>query len=179
MTPRKTRLRRPEIPVPATLAEAEELLARIGRQQREVQRIETRMADLLARTKAGYEAKAAPIVEAIEADLVALHAWAEAHRGTLLEKDRKSARVASGELGWRTSPPTVRVTGVRSVLENLKKLGLSRFIRTKEEVDKEAIRREPDAVKSVKGVSVTQQEEFWVKPFESQIERARARKVSA
>lgn len=176
--PTKTkRLKGPEIPTPASLAEAEELLAEIGRKQREVQRIEAAMSDRMAEIKAASEAEAGPLTESIEAGFASLQAWAEAHRSTLLERDRKTVRIATGELGWRTTPPSVRVTGAKAVLTALRALGLDRFIRTKEELDKEAIRREPEAIAHVKGVSLVQQEEFWVKPFESQIERARARKV--
>jgi phage host-nuclease inhibitor protein Gam len=175
---RTKRMKAPQIPAPATLAEAEGLLAEIGSDQRQVEALETRMNEQLARIKAEFEASAAPINEAIEARFASLQAWAEAHKQTLLDRSRKTAKIATGELGWRTSPPAVRITGVPAVLEALKQLRLKRFIRVKEEVDKEAIRKDPDAVKNVKGISITQQEEFWIKPFASEIERARSRKVS-
>lgn len=177
---RKTkRLKAPEIPAPASLAEAEQLLREVGTQQRQVEALETRMNERLASIKSDYEEKAAPLNESIEAKFRSLQAWAEAHRGSLLEGTRKSAKIASGELGWRTSPPKVRISGAAAILIALKELGLQRFIRSKEEVDKDAIRKDPIAVAHVKGVSITQNEEFWIRPFESQIERARSQKVSA
>jgi len=171
------RIKAPEIPVPQTLAEAEDVLGRIGQLQRQVQVLEAQMNESLAEIKGAHEALAAPLVEGIEKDFMALQAWAEANRSTLLARDRKSTRVATGELGWRRTPPAVRITKLAAVVAALKKLGLGRYVRVKEEVDKEAIRREPEPVESIKGISITQQEEFWVKPFESQIERARSSKV--
>ncbi|MFH2013564.1 MAG: host-nuclease inhibitor Gam family protein, partial [Patescibacteria group bacterium] len=46
----------------------------------------------------------------------------------------------------------------------LKDLGLSKFIRTKEEVNKQAILESPEEVKDIKGLSISQIEEFVVKP---------------
>lgn len=177
-TKKSRRMKAPEIPVPQTLAEAEALLGRMGARQRRVEALETEMNERLAAIKAEFEEKAAPITESIEADFVSLQAWAEGQRETLLDGRKKSTRLATGELGWRTTPPSVRITGKEKVLEALKEFGLERFIRTKEEPNKEAIKADAAAVENVKGISITQKEEFWVKPFESQIERSRARKVS-
>ncbi|KKT96721.1 MAG: Mu-like protein prophage FluMu host-nuclease inhibitor protein gam, partial [Parcubacteria group bacterium GW2011_GWA2_45_15] len=61
---------------------------------------------------------------------------------------------------------------VESILESLKSLKLKRFIRTKEEIDKEAMLKEPETAKTVKGVSISQHEEFVAKPTELQVEVA-------
>ena len=47
---------------------------------------------------------------------------------------------------------------------------LKQFIRVKQEVDKEAMLKEPDVAKSVKGVTIGQHEEFMVKPAELELE---------
>ena len=54
--------------------------------------------------------------------------------------------------------------------EALKSFGLERFLRTKEEIDKTAILAEPDAVEHIKGISITQREEFVIVPFETKLE---------
>ncbi|MEF9839204.1 host-nuclease inhibitor Gam family protein, partial [Escherichia coli] len=47
------------------------------------------------------------------------------------------------------------------------RMGLERFIRTKEEVNKQAILAEPDAVKGIAGIKVNKGAEgFEVEPFE-------------
>ena len=60
--------------------------------------------------------------------------------------------------------------GVERVLEALRRLGLHRFIRRKEEVNKEAILAEPQAVSAVPGISIAQGvEDFAITPFEIEI----------
>ncbi|EKL3458818.1 host-nuclease inhibitor Gam family protein, partial [Salmonella enterica] len=56
---------------------------------------------------------------------------------------------------------------VEPVLDMLHRLGLERFIRTKEEVNKEAVLADPAAVKGIVGITVKQAtESFYVDPFE-------------
>lgn len=56
------------------------------------------------------------------------------------------------------------------MLETLERLGLSRFIRTKREPNKEAMLNEPEAVKGVAGITIVQGvEDFIVTPFEQEV----------
>lgn len=178
MANRTKRMKAPEIPAPATREEAEQLLSEIGQLQREVDSLETRMNHRLAAVKEDYEAKAAIHNRQIERKFQSFQAWAETNRPDLLEKGMKSTKLKTGDIGWRMTPKSVSLRGVDAVIKALKTLGLQRFIRTKEEVDKNAILKEPETVAAVKGITISQKEEFWIRPFESQIERANARKVS-
>jgi phage host-nuclease inhibitor protein Gam len=63
---------------------------------------------------------------------------------------------------------TVRAAGI--VIEALKRLGLTRFLRVKEEINKEAILAEPDAVRDVKGISISQGEDFVIVPLATELE---------
>lgn len=179
MSKKSTRIKTDAIPAPSTQAEAEQLLAEIGERQREVARIEAAMNDELSAIKASYEKNAQPLNAEIEAKFSALHVWAEAHREDLLKGKSKTARLATGELLWRITPPSVRIAGGDVVLERLKQLGMHDLIRTKEEVNKEAVLADPERVEGVKGITITQREEFVAKPFESQIERAEPVKKAA
>lgn len=60
----------------------------------------------------------------------------------------------TGEVQWRNRPPSVAIRGADSVIETLLRLGLERFIRRKEEINKEAILNEPSAVSGVAGITV-------------------------
>lgn len=160
------------IAAPRSQEEAERMLFSIGANQRQIRAIEVRMNDMLAEARAAFEAEAQPLNAAIEDEFAALHAWAEANKDSLLHGKAKTVRLATGELSWRTSPPSVRVTKPEDVLERLRQLGLERFVRTKHEINKEAVLAEPDAVSGVKGISVMQKEEFVAKPFETEIEKA-------
>lgn len=68
------------------------------------------------------------------------------------------------------TPPKVVVRAVENVLDYLRMAGLNRFIRSKEEVNKDAILAEPEAVADIKGISISQREEFIVVPFETALE---------
>ncbi|MDF1566227.1 MAG: host-nuclease inhibitor Gam family protein [Deltaproteobacteria bacterium] len=174
------KLKAPEIDTPQTLEAAEEALGELGRLQRQVDEIQRRMNDKLAKIKEEHEAKAAPLTEELERLFKGLQAWAEAHKTSLLQGKEKTVRLGTGELGWRTSPPSVSLSKIGVVIEALKLHGLERFLRTKQEVNKDAILADPEAVEGIKGISVGQAEAFWAKPYESQIERsAKARSAKA
>lgn len=68
------------------------------------------------------------------------------------------------------TPPKVVVRAVENVLDYLRQAGLDRFIRSKDEVNKEAVLAEPEAVAHIKGISFSQKEEFIVLPFETELE---------
>ncbi len=54
-------------------------------------------------------------------------------------------------------------------MEALKKLKLIRFIRSKDEINKEAILNEPDAVKNIPGITINRDlEDFAIIPFEQE-----------
>ena len=85
------------------------------------------------------------------------------------DKQRELLR-ATAEMQWRQRPPSVRITGAESVIETLERLGLSQFVRTKQEVNKDAILNEPDGVKGVAGITVvTGVEDFVITPFQQEV----------
>ncbi|WP_035603566.1 host-nuclease inhibitor Gam family protein, partial [Edwardsiella tarda] len=94
--------------------------------------------------------------------------WCEANRDELTCNGKvKTANLVTGDIQWRIRPPSVSVRGPDSVMETLLRLGLSRFIRTKQEINKEAILNEPLAVAGVAGITVkTGVEDFSIIPFE-------------
>lgn len=158
-------------PVPQTKEEAIEAIAEIGRRQRERTRIETAMNDDLAKVREAWERQAAPHLDAIKALSGGVHLWCEAHRDGLTNGNKvKFARLASGEVKWRLRPPSVTVRAVDNVIAYLKQAGLDRFLRVKEEVNKEAILTEPEAVEHIKGITISQKEDFVIIPFETALE---------
>ncbi|MDR1252858.1 MAG: host-nuclease inhibitor Gam family protein [Treponema sp.] len=88
------------------------------------------------------------------ADLSALlGAYAEYNRAELF-KDRKSVELSFGSFGYRKS---TAISVKKTTLELLKKLGLARYVRIKEEADKEAMAElddetlaQVDAVRKIK-----------------------------
>lgn len=154
--------------------EVDAAIAKIGEAQRERQKLETAMNAELATVKERFEAAAAPYAAVIKALGEPVRIWCEANRVKLTKEGRtKTAKFGAGEVSWRVRPPRVTVRGEGIVIEALKRLGLERFIRRKEELDKNAILAEPSAVQDIKGLSISQGEDFVIKPFASEIEEVR------
>ena len=101
----------------------------------------------------------------------AVQAWCESRRDELTQNGKtKTGSFNTGEVQWRQRPPSVGIRGAESVLESLRTLGLVRFIRTKEEVNKEAMLNEPELAATVAGVTIkTGVEDFVITPFEQDI----------
>ncbi|MCK7581828.1 MAG: host-nuclease inhibitor Gam family protein [Chromatiales bacterium] len=93
-----------------------EAIAAIGRHQRERERIQAAMNDTLAEVRQGFETQAAPHAEAIKGLSAGVQTWCEANRDRLTQEGKvKTARLASGEIRWRTRPPSVSVQAVETV----------------------------------------------------------------
>ena len=158
-------------PIPQSKEAVVEAIAAIGRHQRERERIQAAMNDALAVTRQQFEEQAAPHAEALKRLSQGVQLWCEAHREALTQGGKvKFAHLASGEIKWRMRPPSVSVRALDMVLDALKKLGLTRFIRAREELNKEAILADPEPVAHIKGITISQREDFVIMPFETQLE---------
>lgn len=168
----KTRIKTPAVAVavPQNREQAAKAIAEIGQLTRELARCTADMNDELALVKERYEQQAEPKRLKIEALTEGVRTWAEANRDTLTQGGKvKTAALTTGEVLWRLRPASVRVTGADAVLDLLRRMGLGRFIRTKDEVNKEAILNEPEAVAAVPGIAIAQGEDFVVVPFETEL----------
>lgn len=148
-------------------------IKKTGDLQRELIRIETQINDEIA----AITSRNTPVIEALKMDLDVLQkgvqTWCEASRADITDGNKtKTANLITGGVSWRTWPDSVSIKGADVVLDMLKKLSLDRFIRTKEEVNKEAIFADKKAVEGVKGISIISGKEiFAVTPFEQEIEK--------
>lgn len=167
----KTKTMGANLPVPQSREEAATMVRAIGDVSRERTRLETQMNDEIAAAKEEYEKAAAPLDEALKEKTEGLRIWAEANRSQLTGGDKtKTVDLGTGILKWRLRPPSVRLSKVEELIERLKKLGLQRFVRTKEEVNREAMQAEPDVARQVAGVSIgSAGEDFIVEPFEAEL----------
>ncbi len=169
---KKTRLKTPAVAVnvPQSREMAAEAVAKIGQCSRDLARITANMNDELAAVKARFESMADPLRLQADALTQGVQTWAEANRDSLTQGGKvKTAALTTGEILWRMRPPSVRITGAEAVLDALRRMGLRRFIREKEEVNKDAILNEPDAVVDVPGIAISQGEDFVVVPFEAEL----------
>jgi len=145
-------------------------IRQIGEESRDIGRLQADMNDEIAAVTARYQALIGPRQERVQVMQEGVYTWCAANRDTLTNGGKvKSFNFITGQVQWRLRPPSCSVRGVEPVIETLKRLGLQRFVRVKEEINKEAILNEPEAVKGVPGVKVvTGVEDFVIEPFEQQ-----------
>ena len=168
---RKSKTVAPPVAAPQSREEAARYIREIGEANRAVARLEADMNDLVAAIKDEAERQAAPLA-AYARDLTeGLRMWCEANRQALTDGGkRKNADFGTGKIEWRLSPPKVTIRGgVEAAIAAIKRLGLP-FLRMSEEIDKEAMLREPDQARLVPGVSIGSAGEiFAVEPFEVEL----------
>lgn len=157
------------LPVPQTREEASEAIAEIGRLDRAVVRIDADLKDALAKIKAQYEGAAAPLVERRAALSEGVKAFCEGRRNDLTNAGKsKTVTFPAGLVSWRYAPPSVTWRGVKveELIAIFKSLRLKRFIRVKEEVNKEAILDDPKAAAKVPQLKIgSAGEAFVIEPF--------------
>lgn len=160
-----------QYPVPQSRDDVNDAIAKIGLAQRDRARIQADMNDELAQVKLRFEEAAKPHNEQIEGLTKGVQTWCEAHRVELTKSGKvKFHNFAAGEIKWRMRPPRVSLRAIDNLLETLKRLGLTRFVRVKEEPNKEAMLAEPEAVSGLAGVKFEQGEDFVIVPFETELE---------
>lgn len=147
-----------------------EAIRTLGDAQRELIRIETEINDAIAEITNARKSEIEALKTRCDTLINGIQTWCEANRVELCKNGGKSANLITGEVSWRQRPPRVSIRAVDKVLDTLKALGLSRFIRAKEEPNKEAMLAEPKAVQGIAGITiVTGQEDFAVTPFEQEV----------
>ncbi|TPQ28956.1 host-nuclease inhibitor Gam family protein [Methylomonas sp. EFPC3] len=153
-----------------TKEQTQAAICELGLAQRELTRIETEINDEIAKITDSRKVHIEALKTKIDALLNGIQTWCEANRAELCKDGGKTANLITGEVSWRQRPPSVSVRAVDKVLETLRNLGLSRFIRTKDELNKEAVLAEPKAVQGIAGITInTGVEDFAVVPFEQDI----------
>jgi len=168
----KTRLKaKAQIDVPQNNGEAAADIKHLGDLQRQLARTQAEMNDSIAHITQTYQGPLDALIKQIEGLQEGVQAYCEAHRDDLTNGGKvKTANFITGEIQWRQRPPSVRITGADSVIETLHRLGLGKFVRTKEEINKEAILNAPEEVKGVAGISIVSGvEDFVITPFEQEV----------
>ena len=159
------------VPVPQSRDEAADALMVIGGLNRAAARVEAEMNDEIAAIKKDAESKAQPMREKAAGLTEGLKIWAEANRDQLTQSGKtKTADLGTGKISWRALPKSVRITKVEQVIEAVKKLGFTAFLRVKTEINKDAMLADPDKAKLIAGVNISSAgEEFIVEPFETSL----------
>lgn len=142
----------------------------LGDTQRELTRIETELNDEIAAITDSRKTAIEALKTRIDSLVTGIQTWCEANRAELCKDGGKTANLITGEVSWRQRPPSVSIRAVDKVLETLKALKLDRFIRTKEEPNKEAMLADPKTVQGIAGITINSGvEDFAVVPFEQEV----------
>lgn len=163
------------IPVPQDDSEARNAIRELGDLNRDKLRLEAEMNDRLAEIKEEYGAKVEPINDQIVAKHEGLKTYAEANRARLTNNGKvKFHRFTTGEISWRTRPAKVTIRGKDAVIAAIKGARLGKkFLRTKEEINKEAMLEDRKTAAAITGVSIgSDGEDFIVEPSETELAEA-------
>lgn len=163
-----TRVKQPAKLRFVSIEQVQSAIKEIGDLSREHTRLTTEMNDKIGATSEQYAPQLKSLEKEVESLQKAVQEFCEANRDELTEFGKtKTANFVTGEVQWRQRPPSVAIRGAESVLESLMRLGLDRFIRTKQEINKEALLNEPEVAKGIAGITIkTGVEDFVIKPFE-------------
>ena len=174
MAQKISRLKTPAMDTPQSRDDVARLIRDLGDLQREFLRETTEMNDAIGAITQNYQPALAALTQRIEKLQAGVQAWCEANRDELTGAGKvKTANLVTGEVQWRQRPPSVRVRALDVVIDSLRKFGLDRFIRVREELNKEAILADPAAVDGIAGISIqTSVEDFVITPFEQQLDVA-------
>jgi phage host-nuclease inhibitor protein Gam len=121
--------------------------------------------------RAALDKKEDELLHPLQLEVIALaksiFAFAQKNRAELTDNNKRKSVMLPGKTGsiaWYTTPPAVTIENVEEVLKRIKTLDLAQFIRTKEEINKEALLENEPLANTIEGVSVGQQEKFAIRP---------------
>lgn len=172
MATKSTKLKaKAQVYAPQTQNDCAADIKKLGDLQRDRARLVADMNDEIAKITKRYQPNIEALAEHITTLQEGVQTYCEARRDELTHGNKvKTANLVTGEVSWRIRPPSIAIRGADAVLETLERMGLQRFIRTKQEPNKEAMLNEPDAVRGIAGISVvTGVEDFVITPFEAEV----------
>ena len=159
------------ISVPQDMDDLETALRELGELQRKRANLEAGQTDAIDKVKATYASQAKPIDKEIKLLSKNIATFSAANRKAMTDNGKtKTFNLSAGKISWRITPLKVSVRKAEEVLATLRDLRLSKFIRTKFEIDKEAMLKDVEAAQEIVGVTITNKEVVSITPFYSNIE---------
>lgn len=154
--------------VPQTREDAVFAIGRIGTLRREIQRLRAEADDTVRVAGEKFEKASADLAKELAEHEQGVQAYCEARRLELTQDGKvKYHEFGTGRVNWKLRPPRVTIRAVDAVIEACKKVGFSQFVRTKEEINKDAMLADADKARLIAGVTISSAgEEFVIEPTE-------------
>ena len=150
----KTKTKALAIPAPQNKTEAIQMLADYSAVKREILREETRMNDKIDAIKTESEARILEQKNQIKPLEKAIQTFCEANRRELTS-GTQNWEAPTAFVKWRILPASVALKGVETIIEQLKsRKKFAGFLRTKYEVNKEAMLNNPSLAEEIEGVKI-------------------------
>lgn len=109
-----------------------------------------------------------PLVAEIIAIGKSIFQYAEEHRDELTEGEKRRTVILpkAGSLQWYRTPLSVQIkkSEEEEVLKRLKMLNLLHYIRTKEEINREALLENSNVAPTIQGITIVRQDKFAIRP---------------
>lgn len=158
----------PNLPVPSSLGEASEQLARIGELRRDIEARKRTADDRIAEIARHVDEALSEPKQQLAALEEGLRAFCEQNRAALTDNGKtKTVKLATGRVLWRARPPRVTIRGLKEVIARIRSLDMPEFLREKTEVNKDAMLEAPEKASAIEGVSVgSGGEDFVIEPSE-------------
>ena len=156
MAAKTSKAKKMPVPVLKNLDEVSEYIGKIGNLVRQVKHIENQRDQEIADLEAEVAADVAPLVAEFHQAFAAVDLYAKTNKRELLAgSDAKTARFPAGSIKWRLEPLATKIKGVKTVIEEIKKLKLGKkFLRTRVTINKEAMLDNKELAETIPGVSI-------------------------
>lgn len=158
--------------IPGSEDEADGLIQKIAELQVEQEKVDQDYNEEIARLKNKAKGEIADIQEEMKGHLISLLGFYRMNWKELTEDGKKKIiELASGQIGSYETTSSVNIRNIEKVIKALKEHNLNQFIRTEviEEINKEAIRSDPNSVSDIEGIRIIKKEKFMVKPLKTGI----------
>jgi phage host-nuclease inhibitor protein Gam len=167
----KCEARPPKLPPLKSDADAVAEIAKLGDVERRRAARKAEMEEEVQRAARGHALAIATLEAEAQARVENLRVYCEANRDRLTDGGaRKTIEFATGAVSWRDRPPRVviargKLDAVIEYIEGKSALA-KRFLRTSVELDKQALRNDPETAFTIPGVSIESGgEDFFVEPL--------------
>lgn len=168
----KKAMKKKVILIPQNQEELIEYLKDLNRAARAKETLEGKVQEKKEAIERIYAEDFRILDETIAARAEGIYLYCRANRAVLTQNNKtKTVAIPGGTVLWRLNPPSVEVSDEQAAIGELLLKDLNKFVRTKREINKEAILQDKDSLPKLKFLQVKEGDEvFAIKPADVKIE---------